>query len=163
MAIGTLPMFMATATPHSAAANTAYQSVSVRIGALDRMADIENGRTAELLDYLTSAIVVLDNAWSKANWTPTFFVIQARKGSNFVSGPFRWLPRLRSWEKSQRPVWPRSGPRDDLADRPEWLVLRAIKSPALNRLRDMGIRDAFHTSKICNRARNLENAMIRAR
>ena len=34
------------------------------------MADNENGRTAERLDYLISMIVVLDNAWSKADWTP---------------------------------------------------------------------------------------------
>ena len=43
------------------------------------------------------------------------------------------------------------------------LVLRAIKSSVLNRFCYMRIRDAFHTSKIRNRARNLENAMICAR
>ena len=64
MAIGTLPTFMATATPHNAAASTAYQSVSVRIGGLDRMADLENGRTAERLDYLNCVIVIADNVRS---------------------------------------------------------------------------------------------------
>ena len=43
------------------------------------------------------------------------------------------------------------------------LVLRAIKSAVLNRFRDMGIGDVFHTREIRNRASDLENAMICAR
>jgi len=42
------------------------------------------------------------------------------------------------------------------------LVLRAIKSPVLNRFRYMAIRDAFHTRKIRNRPRDFQNAMIPA-
>ena len=43
------------------------------------------------------------------------------------------------------------------------LALRAIESPVLNRFRYLGIRDAFQTRKILNRARDLENSMIPAR
>ena len=43
------------------------------------------------------------------------------------------------------------------------LDLRAIESPVLNRFRYLGIRDAFRSRKIGNRARNLENPMIGAR
>jgi hypothetical protein len=57
-------MFMATATPHRAAASTAYQSVSARIAGLDRMADMENGHAAEWLDYLICVIVIHGNAGS---------------------------------------------------------------------------------------------------